>query len=95
MLKDALRAWIESIQDDLREAREPWISVEERLPEFGDRVDIWLSSGGRVTGVHYFNFINDGDGPHFFDASRRVNHRYELGDASHWMPLPTPPKEAK
>lgn len=68
-----------------------WISVKDRLPEHGNVIDIWLKNGGRATGVYYFNFVEDGDGPHFFDGHYRRNYRYEVDEVTHWMPLPSKP----
>ena len=63
-----------------------WISVEERLPEVGQRVLVWCES--RTTKKHvtvstYMKDYSDKRGTYF---SRRVRN------VTHWMPLPEPPK---
>lgn len=59
-----------------------WISVEDKLPEFGDRVIVYYSG-------------NDARPPRI-DVTNYVPHlRFLLdgvyGPVTHWMPLPDPP----
>lgn len=84
MLKDALRAWIESIQEDLRDARSPWISVKERLPENGS---VLVTDGGRVWVARY-------TGCGLFYAKGFHDENLYYFNITHWMPIPEPPKDA-
>ena len=70
------------------EAQVPkWISVKERLPEDLCEVLICDDKGRMVVG-HY-----DEDDGHFW---KRVNaDTFHSVNATHWMPLPEPPKEGK
>ena len=54
-----------------------WISVDDRLPEKGDLVNI-VKGGAVVCGFY------DGE---WWDINGRRG-----GDVTHWMPLPEPPK---
>lgn len=57
-----------------------WVSVAERLPDEGQRVDAWFDSGeysGRVTGV-------------LFQHGKFMIKRPKF--ITHWMPLPSAPK---
>lgn len=60
-----------------------WIPVAERLPENGTQVLVAYSSGDIKTGVSFSGFLALSYGP---DA---------WADATHWMPLPAPPKEVE
>jgi len=59
-----------------------WISVNERLPEKMEHVLVFFESGkiriSEITGVY---------GPDKFSFEGIY------GKATHWMPLPAPPKE--
>ena len=60
-----------------------WISVEERLPEDSDEVNLCTRSG--IVGIGYY------------DKYRKNWVQYYAGgalcvDVTHWMPLPKPPK---
>lgn len=63
-----------------------WISVDERLPEFGSRVQVFdgrsvdIGNYADKDEIYPSGFWNDGFGS-----------IYE--DITHWMPLPEPPKE--
>lgn len=72
-----------------------WISVRDRLPEFGVPVLIYNSR------LNLFEVSSRNDMPsHSFekadgDLYKRITHPYECWDnneATHWMPLPEPPK---
>ena len=55
-----------------------WISVEDRLPETGERVLIWKRQA--LEAVRY--------------ADKKFNRfGRSIDNATHWMPLPEPPKE--
>ena len=64
------------------EAQMPkWISVEERLPDEGERVIIWHPD--RTVSTSTFHFGRWWD-----------RHGYHIGfRVVYWMPLPEPPKE--
>lgn len=65
---------------------EKWISVEDRLPDAGDRILIAVRLHNHEP-VQLDEVLEDGDGI-YLDSS------YEFGsDVTHWMPLPEPPKE--
>lgn len=57
-----------------------WISVEDRVPEQYKSVIVWTRYGEMGEAQH--------DGKHFAWA---YDDDYAL--ATHWMPMPTPPKE--
>ena len=76
-----LKAEIERLREERR-----WISVEERLPERGVRVLVTLtpdSKGRREVCEAALNY------EHFFETD------YGSYEASHWIPLPSPPEEGK
>lgn len=62
-----------------------WISVEERLPEKGRVVLVYISDRKSIMLTH------------FFDDFSLVRVGMESGfsghGVTHWMPLPEPPKE--
>lgn len=70
-----------------------WISVKERLPELGERV---LACNGNISGEAY---ITNTVPQECISAARWCRHYGASWDATfdlpvtHWMPLPTPPKE--
>lgn len=77
MLKDALRGWVEV-------AMNPWISVEDELPEDGQRVVIF-DGKDIIDGVNYWAddgiFQNDCD------------QEWTESEITHWMRLSVPPKQ--
>ncbi len=65
-----------------------WISVDDKLPEDGQEVDVYC--GYRYTDVEFKNgvfneVILDGDGD--FD------HIEPMNGVTNWMPIPESPKE--
>lgn len=60
-----------------------WIKVEDRLPEYGERVLTMTDYGG--FDVCYLSYSGS------FRNSMRPEHTN--GSTTHWMPLPEPPKE--
>ena len=61
-----------------------WISVSERLPEYGSNV-LAFCSNGSVELRSYFGF---------FEKALRVKlNKIVLAEVTHWMPLPQPPAE--
>ena len=60
-----------------------WVSVDERLPNDGDQVLIYIGSQISVAEkCKVFGFI---------DAIERDAYRCDM--ITHWMPLPTPPEK--
>lgn len=59
-----------------------WISVKERLPEECEDVLVYLGEGK----IDVCRLIHN----MFWGASGAL---YDLGDVTHWQPLPEPPKE--
>jgi len=61
-----------------------WISVEDRLPEKVFRNYLVAYECNTISCVRLIK--DSSNEPHYFDT---------LGDVTHWMPLPEPPKENK
>lgn len=76
---------IEQAMEAYHEDKTRWISVEERLPEFGEPVFVWCRIYGRYIGTY-----QQIDGTRFGNWSDGK----ELGvlPPLFWQPLPTPPK---
>ena len=87
---EAQQSKIATLTEQVR-AQDKWISVDVRLPELHQKVLI------RIPVCEYFN-IENGEykgGGEFSGAwcdRRGKGHCYSV---THWMPLPTPPKEAE
>jgi len=67
-----------------------WISVEDRLPEIGNRrsKDVLILDEYGEMSVEPFEIINNEIVVEWGEAGARP-----LSDFTHWMPLPEPPKE--
>ena len=64
-----------------------WISVNDRLPE--EAVDIIVyTTKKRIA----FGYLYDG---HFRDEEHEIMASWNIGEVTHWMPLPEPPKEVE
>jgi hypothetical protein len=65
-----------------------WISVKDRLPKNGDVVLVHGTRGGIYTAE--FRLYSDfgGEYPHW----HKLNSKSHYCKATHWMPLPQPPK---
>lgn len=66
-----------------QENNDGWISVEDRLPEVNQMVDIYYKEDSffkRIT-----NIVYERDG--------FIGFKKQEGSVTHWMPLPKPPKE--
>jgi hypothetical protein len=71
----ALVKEIDGLEDELKQLRNPWISVEERLPEEHSRVLIMFCNGT----VTYNDYIGVGD----------INYMKAHSEIiTHWMPIP-------
>ena len=76
---------LSAMLDELMEAGPKWISVKDRLPE-GECIAYSSKFGEMMMG-----FIGETDES---DTSYCCDSNTEwLGDVTHWMPLPEPPKE--
>ena len=60
-----------------------WISVEDELPNFYERVLLFFNKS-----VAIGKRKEDGQGGFFFDVHFSRHH-----NVTHWMPLPLPPEE--
>lgn len=69
--------------------RMQWISIHDEKPKVGQIVDV-LSDGKRFIDMEV---KQDNDGC-FFDSIYEIYIR-GINDITHWMPMPTPPKEAE
>lgn len=59
-----------------------WIRVEDKWPQNGEWILAYLSDGNMITGIYY-------DAMGF-----ALDYHYEgQGEITHWMPLPTNPKD--
>lgn len=74
-----------------------WISVDDRIPDFGRYLVRYGSPGGNeIVTAEYFehNFCAGSDGNihkiWVSDASRSIS---PMRGVTHWMPLPAPPVE--
>lgn len=68
-----------------------WISVEERLPEYGDKVLVCYTREDYVgIGVLQkgFEFMDEKDQDYWLWSGEE----YPLDEFTHWMHLPEPPK---
>tara|TARA_R110002153_G_scaffold264338_1_gene426166 strand:- start:1196 stop:1513 length:318 start_codon:yes stop_codon:yes gene_type:complete len=96
--KDATRKelWeILQIQvERIAELENQWISVEDKLPELDDASVIVNFDNGSIECVHvgFFDQVSCG----FDHRGSQMYRPYYVGHdpkATHWMPLPEPPKE--
>jgi hypothetical protein len=75
-----------------------WVSVEERLPESGQVVDVWhryswSGSGSRHTNYRYVRAFNgDADNNFWSPVGAGVMC---LRNVTHWRPLPAPPGDKR
>lgn len=78
-------ALIDELDDalSLREKREGWISVSERLPESDTPVCVWVPNYYRYKGGHDQAMLRNG-------LWTNMRYRQPLG-VTHWMPLPAAP----
>ena len=87
--KDAFLAGYQAAKDEINSSNNSnrWISVKERLPETNELCIVNTEWHGVV-------FATYGNESWIFDEGQRWSEK-PLSYASHWMPLPEPPKEEK
>lgn len=72
----------------------PWISVDDRLPEIDERVFVYIPKPDNHNNIEiaYISKGND-DYPYWVlrDKSQFYSTRFHY--ISHWLPLPEPPKD--
>ena len=74
----------------IENVRSQWISVEERLPELGKEVLICdIDDKRNYMDVWSLEYDEDGD----VVWEGKNGEWYSRNEATHWMPLPEPPKE--
>ena len=74
---------VNSLRCRIAEFENPWISVEDRLPDAGQWYLCWSRNQTQIIfldTVEPIMWLQDGD---------------YLENVTHWMPLPTPPKETQ
>jgi predicted RNase H-like HicB family nuclease len=90
MLKDALRGWVEVAMES------PWVSVKERLPEFGQNVLIfnpkWVGDHCAVGKIQEIRKSQDEERVYWEEPMGSEFNCSE--NVTHWMPLPAMPKVA-
>ena len=82
-IRDEQKAQIIFMAAEIEEQQPRWIPVTERLPDAGERVLCYC----RANIYEVMKMRTDGDW--VYDT----NHIYMHSFVTHWMPLPTPPKE--
>ena len=84
---------VENIMDKVaeryHELMSEWISVDDRLPEFGDR--ILCIDDGVVQIANYENNPNISRNKYFFLDEQDEQSSFWI--PTHWKPLPQPPKQ--
>ena len=66
-----------------------WISVKKKLPDEGEMVLCVGTKGGMFIGELMVNAYRGGDSCGVYVP----NSRHAYRNATHWMPLPEPPKQ--
>lgn len=88
-LSRAQEQWIEQERNALLKSIPRWIPVTERLPEAGADVLVMFPNNMAVASRDMGEWVvNSGDG-----WCTDVNLSDDEKEPTHWMPLPTPPKE--
>ena len=68
-----------------------WISVEEERPK---NKELILAYVPKYKTIFSLEVIIESWGPYEFDCNCGHGwHIFDLGEISHWMPLPKPPKD--
>jgi hypothetical protein len=74
------------------EQMQPWISVEESLPEIKDDSVLAYFANGSIETVHIQDCFADMMNGFDDDGKQLYTKWYMSIGITHWMPLPTPPK---
>jgi hypothetical protein len=69
-----------------------WLPIET-APKDGTHIDVWHKSGFRVSDVTYIDNKTHSHAVPEFKAFANSNSMYGINSLTHWMPLPTPPKD--
>lgn len=70
-----------------------WISVEERLPEIGEEVNVYCPQcGKKITSLARFIRYEGAKG-FYWDNSYGGSNIHIQDTVTHWRPLPEPPKK--
>lgn len=64
-----------------------WISVKDKLPEKGNSILAYTSTG--ICIAHLLGFSSISGTPEWIEQ----NGDYSFWNVTHWMPLPYPPEE--
>lgn len=85
-----IRNFLSICQQEIEDAKPKWISVNDRLPELGEKILVAIDGGwvillGRLMTNGWTAFYSDGE--------ELVNQDKNGSKVTHWMPLPESPKE--
>lgn len=90
-------SYITSYEDDAREcfneaikelSKSDWISVEERLPEYGEKVYVKSERSPHLIQTHREDFDeNDGKFHPFRDKNKFILEKGIYGNITHWKPI--------
>lgn len=90
-------SYITSYEDDAREcfneaikelSKSDWISVEDRLPEYGEKVYVKSERSPHLIQTHREDFDeNDGKFHHFRNKNKFILEKGIYGNITHWKPI--------
>lgn len=83
-----LQSTITAQAETIKALKNPWIKVSERLPEF--EIDVLVCDENGNTDHGYFNGFS-----WVSNTMRDYDGDKDYINATHWMPLPEPPKEGE
>ncbi len=63
-----------------------WVSVEDRLPEYGKET-LWYHPNG----TYLIDFLIEGDDNEHILGGYNADSQMVFSPVTHWMPLPEPP----